>query len=142
MDVRRAVLIHAWGMDLHPTVQLSTSAKLDRTYPSGVHVGEHSFLAFESRILTHDRTRGLYLDTYVGRNCFIGGRALIMPGVTVGDDCVVAAGAIVVKDVPPRSIVAGNPAKVVRRDIEVTAYGRFVDADETEQALIDAGQLD
>jgi serine acetyltransferase len=41
----------------------------------------------------------------------------------------------VTKDVPSRSIVAGNPAKVIRSDIEVGRYGRFRDADETEKRI-------
>ena len=127
-------------MDLHPTMKMSLSAKFDRTFPIGVHVGAYSYVAFEARMLTHDRTRGLYLHTRVGENCFIGGRALILPGVEIGDNCVVAAGAIVTKSVPPRSIVAGNPAKVIRSDIEVGPYGRFTTADATEDALASSGQ--
>lgn len=129
-----------WGMDLHPTVQMSLSAKLDRTFPIGVHVGENSFLAFESRILAHDRTRGLYLHTRIGRNCFVGGRSMVLPGVTVGDGCVIAAGAIVTKDVPAGSVVAGNPARVIREGIEVGPYGRFAEADAAEARLAEAGR--
>ena len=129
-----------WKMDLHPTMQMSLSAKLDRTFPIGVHVGARSYIAFEARILTHDRTRGLYLHTRVGENCFIGGRSMILPGVEIGDNCIVAAGAVVTKSVPPRSIVAGNPAVVVRSDIDVGPYGRFLNADATEAALAAAGK--
>ena len=128
-----------WGMDLDPTVQMSLSAKLDRTFPLGVHVGPRSYLAFESRILTHDRTRGLYLHTRIGADCFVGGRALILPGVTVGDGCVIGAGSVVTRDVPPGSVVAGNPAKVLRSGIAVGPYGRFADADEAEARLAEAG---
>jgi hypothetical protein len=46
-------------------------------------------------------------------NCFIGYGAIIMPRVTIGPDSVVAAGAVVVKDVPPGVVVGGNPAKVI-----------------------------
>ncbi len=133
-------LTKIWKMDLHPTVKMSLSAKFDRTFPIGVHVGAQSYVAFEARILTHDRTRGLYLHTRVGENCFIGGRALILPGVEIGDNCVVGAGAVVTKSVPPRSIVAGNPAQVIRSDIEVGPYGRFLTADATEAALAAAGK--
>lgn len=140
VDIRRAWLRRVWGMDLHPTVQMSLSAKLDRTFPVGVHVGENSYLAFESRILTHDRTRGLYLHTRIGRNCFIGGRSLILPGVEVGDNCVVGAGSVVTKSVPPRSVVAGNPARILYSDIEVGPYGRFLSADQTEAAIALSGQ--
>lgn len=135
VNARRAMFIRVFGMDLHPTVQMSLTAKLDMTFPKGVHVGEHSYLAFESRILTHDRTRGMYLHTRIGRNCFIGGRSMILPGVTVGDNCVIGAGSIVTRDVPPNSVVAGNPAKVIRSDIQVGRYGRFLDADDRERAL-------
>lgn len=140
VNMRWKVLTRLWGMDLHPTMQMSMSAKFDRTFPIGVHVGAHSYVAFEARILTHDRTRGLYLHTRVGENCFIGGRSMILPGVEIGDNSIVAAGAIVTKSVPPRSIVAGNPAVVVRSDIEVGAYGRFLTADATEDALVTAGK--
>lgn len=139
VGLRRRILVRIWGMDLHPTMQMSLSAKLDRTFPIGVHVGENSYVAFEARILTHDRTRGLYLHTRVGRNCFIGGRSMILPGVEVGDNSIVAAGAIVTKPVPPNSIVAGNPARVVRSGIDVGPYGRLRSADETESRLAEAG---
>lgn len=135
VSLRRSVMVRLFGMDIHPTVQMSLSAKLDLTFPKGVHVAEHSFLAFESRILTHDRTRGLYLHTRIGRNCFIGGRSLIMPGVVIGDNCVVGAGSVVTRDVPPNSAVAGNPARVIRSGIAVGRYGRFIDADDKERAL-------
>jgi acetyltransferase-like isoleucine patch superfamily enzyme len=105
------------------------------TFPKGVHIGEYTYVAFNARILTHDRTRGIYAHTHVGRNCFVGGGSIILPGVTIGDNCVIGAGSFVTKDVPPRSIVAGNPAKLVRGDIEVGAYGRFTDPDETEKRI-------
>lgn len=140
VSLRRAYLVHVWKMDLDPSCQFSLSAKFDRTFPIGVHVGRDSYVAFEARILTHDMTRGLYLHTRVGRNCFIGGRALILPGVEIGDNSVVAAGAVVTKSVPPRSIVAGNPAQIVRSDIDVGRFGRFISADETESRLASAGE--
>ncbi|MBF9032115.1 acyltransferase [Rhodobacterales bacterium HKCCE3408] len=139
VEARRLVLTRVWGMDIHPTAQFSLSAKFDRTFPIGVHVGEKSYVAFETRILTHDRTRGLYLHTRVGKNCFIGGRSLILPGVEIGDNCVIGAGSIVTKSVPPRCIAAGNPAKVLRENIEVGEFGRFLEADETESRLAEQG---
>lgn len=51
----------------------------------------------------------------IGRGSWIGARAIILPGVTIGSRCLVAAGAVVTKDVPDDSLVAGNPAKVVRK---------------------------
>jgi acetyltransferase-like isoleucine patch superfamily enzyme len=128
-----------WGMDIHPTAQFSLSAKFDRTFPKGVHIGRTSYVAFDARILTHDRTRGLYVHTRIGENCFIGGCSLILPGVEIGDNCVVGAGSVVTKSVPPRSLVAGNPARILRSNIEVTEYGRFLSADATESTLAEQG---
>lgn len=53
----------------------------------------------------------------IGRNVWIARGAVVMPGVTIGDHAVVGAGAVVTRDVPPRSLVAGNPARVVREGL-------------------------
>jgi acetyltransferase-like isoleucine patch superfamily enzyme len=137
--IKRIWLVKFWGMDIHPTVRVALSAKLDRTFPVGVHVGAYTSIAFEARIMTHDRTRGLYVHTRIGENCFIGGRSMILPGVEIGDNCVVGAGAVVSKSIPARSLVVGNPAKIIRSDIEVGHFGRFIDADATESSLAAAG---
>ena len=114
-----------WGMDLHPTCEFSLSVRFDRTFPRGVHVGERSYVAFDAAILTHDRTRHLYAHTRIGRHCFIGARSILLPGVEIGDESVVAAGSVVTKSVPPRSVVAGNPAVVIRSGIVVGPFGQF-----------------
>jgi maltose O-acetyltransferase len=51
----------------------------------------------------------------IGRNVWIGGGAIVLPGVTVGDDAIVGAGSVVTRDVPPGATVAGNPARVICR---------------------------
>lgn len=139
VNAHRFVYTRVWGMDIHPSSQFSLSAKFDRTFPIGVHVGARSYVAFEARILTHDMTRGLYVHTRIGENCFIGGRSLILPGVEIGDGSVVGAGSVVTRSVPPGSLVAGNPARILQSDIKVGPYGRFLDADQTEARLAAAG---
>lgn len=51
----------------------------------------------------------------IGNDVWIGGGTNILPGVTIGDRCVIGAGSVVVKDIPSDSIAAGNPARVIRR---------------------------
>jgi lipopolysaccharide O-acetyltransferase len=50
----------------------------------------------------------------IGRNVWIGEQVCILPGVTIGDGAIVGANSVVTRDVPPRAIVAGNPARIFR----------------------------
>ncbi|MEI4473695.1 acyltransferase [Frigidibacter sp. MR17.24] len=125
--IRRLYLVKVWKMDIHPFTLISMKALLDRTYPRGMHVGEGSAISFEAVVLTHDHIAGKHTHTYVGKYCQIGARSIIMPGITVGDHSVIGAGAVVVKDVPPRSIVVGNPGKVIRSGIMTTNWGKITD---------------
>lgn len=51
----------------------------------------------------------------IGNDCWIGGGAIICPGVTIGNGCVIGAGAVVTKDIPDYSLAVGNPAKVIKK---------------------------
>ena len=53
----------------------------------------------------------------IGNSVWIGGRAVIAPGVTIGNNVVIAAGAVVVKDVPDNVVVGGNPARIIKENI-------------------------
>ncbi len=50
----------------------------------------------------------------IGKDCWIGGGAIILPGVTIGDRCVIGAGSVVTKDIPADSLAVGNPAKIIK----------------------------
>lgn len=54
------------------------------------------------------------LPVHIGRNCWIGAGAVIMPGVTIGDDTVIGAGSVVTKDIPSGVVAVGNPCRVMR----------------------------
>ena len=51
----------------------------------------------------------------VGDRVWMGNRVIVLPGMTIGDDAVIGAGSVVTSDVPPRTVVAGNPARVLRQ---------------------------
>ncbi|HEX5315865.1 MAG TPA: acyltransferase, partial [Candidatus Kapabacteria bacterium] len=111
------------GMDIHPDTQISLKANLDHTNPRGIHIDQGTLVAFGVVILAHDLSRVLHSDTYIGKNCFIGAHVIILPGVRVGDGSIVATGSVVTKDVEPNSIVAGNPARVIKRNIVTQRWG-------------------
>lgn len=125
VSLKRGYLRRVWGLDIHPSVDMSLSAVFDKTHPQGIHVAQNTYIAFDARILSHDMTRRLKTHTYIGENCFIGGRSLILPGVRIGNSCIVGAGSVVTKSVPDNCIVAGNPAQILRRDVQLLTYGRI-----------------
>jgi acetyltransferase-like isoleucine patch superfamily enzyme len=115
------------GMDIGSGVGISLRAKLDFTYPRGIHIGDYSYIAFGAVIFAHDMSRLVHTDTYVGSYCFIGANAIVLAGVRIGDHCIVGSGSVVTRDVPDRSIVVGNPARIVRSDIDTVKWGILAD---------------
>ena len=118
-----AYLRKFYKMDIGKNCRISWKAHLDKSVnPQGIHIGDGTCVLNGAMILSHDACRSLKTDTYIGKNCVIGVRSLILPGVHIGDSSVVGMGGVVSKDVPPHSIVVGNPAKVIREGINVENY--------------------
>lgn len=89
-----------------------------------IHIGDGTQIgpAVQIYAADHPRDRETRLSglesgkpVTVGRNCWIGGGAILLPGVTVGDDAIIGAGSVVTRDVPAGATVAGNPARVLHR---------------------------
>lgn len=68
-------------------------------------------------ILPQLRQRGLQynMQVHIGKNCWIGAGAILVPGVTIGDNVVVGAGSIVTKDLPDNVVAVGNPCRILRQ---------------------------
>ena len=94
-----------------------------------VRIGNNVRLA-SCTLLTHDGVINMLMNAYrvkldavgkidIGNNVFIGNRATVLRGVTIGDNCVIAAGAIVANDVPANSVVGGVPARFICKTEEL-----------------------
>jgi acetyltransferase-like isoleucine patch superfamily enzyme len=124
IEWRRLYLNKVWGMDIGRGATISLQANLDKTFPQGIHIGEDTAVNFDAVILTHDFINGYAKHhTRIGRCCHIGARSVIMPGITVGDHSIVAVASVVMKNVPPNSLVAGNPARVIEAGIQTGPRG-------------------
>lgn len=128
--IKYKVCTRIYKMDIHPTARISWGTVLDRMHPRGIHIGEESYIASGTLVLSHDFCRRLKTDTVIGRRCFIGAHAVIMPGIKIGDSSIVGAGSVVTRDVPPGCIVAGNPARILREGIKTVKYGQLAEAAE------------
>ena len=85
----------------------------------GIEIGDNVQIGPHVTIVTdnHDLKNRYVLrcgTVRIGKNAWIGAEAKIMPGVTIGENAVIAGGAVVTKDVPANAIVGGNPAKLIR----------------------------
>ena len=86
------------------------------TIDDGVLIGHNAVLA----TLNHNqdpekRDNLLPAPIHIGRKVWLGANVTVLPGVTIGDNAIVAAGAVVTKDVEPNTVVGGVPAKIIKR---------------------------
>ncbi|WP_253957830.1 acyltransferase [Metabacillus halosaccharovorans] len=107
------------GMKIGDNCSIQPGVIFDYSHCWLIKIGNNVTIAPQAYLLAHDAsTKKSQNYTKIGsitieNNVFIGARSLIMPGVTVGENSIIAAGSIVTKSVPENSIVAGNPAKVL-----------------------------
>jgi Acetyltransferase (isoleucine patch superfamily) len=107
-------------------VQLNAGVHLD--FSGGVEIGDETLISAGAVVFSHShgldpRSKPTGLSKIIGRNVWLGSGCVVMQSVrSIGDNAVIAAGALVTKDVPAGAIVAGNPARLVRfRDGEIAA---------------------
>lgn len=103
---------------------LNRSATIDCTLE--VHIGDYCAISDNVQILDSDfhtiihegKTSEKSKPIHIGNHVWIGRSAIILKGVTIGDGAIVGAGSVVTRDVPPRCLVAGNPARVIKENVE------------------------
>jgi len=114
---------HKWrGVKIGKNVFIGLQVTLDHSYPEMIIIEDDVSLAGNNFILTHSNPYPHFkkvLESYaatvtIKKGAWLGIGAIVLPEVTIGEYSVIAAGSVVTKDVPPRSLVAGVPAKVVK----------------------------
>lgn len=106
------------GMKIGKNVTIEDNSFFDRGYPYLISIGDNCSISKNVKIFCHDDTLYKFTGGYarIGRvdikdNCFIGDRVIILPGVTIGPNVMIAAGSLVNKNIPPNSCIAGVPAR-------------------------------
>jgi len=107
------------GLVLGRNVDIIDTFFFDPSHCFLISIGDNSTICPNVRLIAHDASTKKYLGyTKIGRinilsNCFIGDSVIVLPGVTIGPNTIVGAGALVNKDIPPNTVAAGYPAKVI-----------------------------
>jgi acetyltransferase-like isoleucine patch superfamily enzyme len=121
----RMALYRASGVAMGRHVYVGMDTWLDDQFPELIRIEDDVVISFRVTVVVHDDARrmdrvepgqleGTVAPVILRRGCYLGAACLVLPGVTVGERAVVAAGAVVTRDVPAGMIVAGVPARVVR----------------------------
>lgn len=122
--LERGVLLHPYGGSIETGIDVFLGPYSVIYGHGGVVIGKDTLISMQCRILSSDhavpspgtiiRSRPDVLQpTRIGADVWLGAGVTVLGGVTIGDGCVVGAGAVVTKDLPPRSIALGVPARVI-----------------------------
>lgn len=108
----------AHGMVLGENTHIASPIYFDRLFPWLITIGDYATLAPHVAVIVHDASLGHHTGktrigcVTVGKRVQVGVGAVLLPGTILGDDSVVGANAVVSREVPPESLVVGNPAQV------------------------------
>lgn len=119
------------------------------TEPYFIEIGEGTTVSGCVTFLTHDGSLNACQSYYpnwnrkiqvplgrikIGKRCFIGIHAIILPGITIGDDCVVGAGSVVTKNIPSGEVWGGNPARFIKKTKQLSKkYETFLQSPEQKE---------
>lgn len=121
---RRTTVLNPKGLNIGMRTNIGFDAWVDAR--GKIEIGNDTTIASRSQLITgtHDLDshtfEANFLPIMIGNNVWIGTSAIILPGVKIGDGAVVAAGAVVSKDVLPYTVVGGVPAKFIKNRAKVT----------------------
>jgi acetyltransferase-like isoleucine patch superfamily enzyme len=109
------------GIEIGNNTMISLGAKLD-VRRGKIIIGDDCLITWGTVILSHDASQLLagnikksQATTIIENGVFIGVNSVVLPGVRIGEKSIVGAGSVVTKDITPHTLVAGNPATVIRR---------------------------
>ncbi len=108
------------GLQIGENCYIDPTVRFDYSFCHLIRVGNSVTISANTIILAHDASTNRLLHftekgkVTIGNNCFIGAGVIILPNVHIGDNVVIGAGSVVTKGVPDNSIACGNPARIIQ----------------------------
>jgi len=121
----------AKGMKMGSNIQIVDTFFFDPSHCFLISIGDNCIICPNVRLIAHDASTKMILGyTKIGlinirENCFIGDSTIVLPNVTIGPNSIIGSGSVITKDIPPYSVAAGNPARVI---CPVDEYIRKIEA--------------
>ena len=85
------------------------------TIDDGAQIGHNVVIATLNHNFIPEKRRNMFAKpVHIGKNVWIGSNSTVLPGITIGENAVVVAGSVVTKEFPPMTVVAGNPARIIK----------------------------
>ncbi len=109
----------ASGLTLGKNVTIMDGVRFDPPHNGLIQIGDNTTIAPEVMFIAHDASAfksiglGRLGSIRIGNDCFIGARAILLPGVTIGNNVIIGSGSVVSKDIPDNKIAAGNPVRII-----------------------------
>jgi acetyltransferase-like isoleucine patch superfamily enzyme len=121
-------------MEVGDQTAVALMVMMDVMFPELISIGRNTIIGYNTTILAHE----YLIDEYrlgkvvIGDNVMIGANSTLLPGITIGDGAVVAAGSLVNRDVPAGAFVGGNPIRIIREKVVNAADVRTESGDLAE----------
>ena len=126
--------------NIHPSVVLERDLHFDKVDPKGITIKSGCLIASGTTILCHEHVYrdpddfGLPLlkSVEIGERTFVGVGATILPGVTIGNDCIIGAASVVSKSIPSGCLAVGVPARVIRSNLKLDQRAILIKSNDIE----------
>lgn len=122
------IRFHKWrGVNIGKNVYIGSQCTIDNAYPEYIYIEDDASITAECFIIAHSNpyehfqsiTMAQVSPVIIKKGAWICVRSVILPGVTIGENAIVSAGSVVSENVPARTIVSGNPAKIIAKNLPV-----------------------
>lgn len=117
LEFKNLILRYLLGMKIGKNASIGIGVTFDFFHPRWIMIGEDVILGYNCTILCHEFLPREYRlgEVFIGDGVLVGANTTILAGVSIGEGAIVGAGSLVNRDIPPHSLAAGVPAKVIKK---------------------------